>query len=110
MKIEVFKTEGGHFRFRLKANNGQIILASQNYANKAGARNGAESVLKNAGNPDLYDRKEAKDGKPFFNLLAANKQTIATSQLYASKDSLEKGIKAVMKAAEEGADIVEIEA
>ncbi len=109
MKFEINKTDGGKFRFRLKANNGQIILTSQNYANKAGAKNGAESVMKNASNPDLFDRKEAADGKPFFNLLAANKQVIGTSQRYASKDSLEKGIKAVMKVAE-GAEIIELEA
>lgn len=108
MKMEIFKTEGGKFRFRLKANNGQIILTSQNYANKAGAKNGAESVAKNAGIADRYERKESKDGKPFFNLLAANKQVVGTSQRYASKDSLEKGVKAVMKAAD-GVDIVEVE-
>ena len=37
----------------------------------------------------------AKNGKPFFNLIAKNKQIIGTSQMYASKASMENGIASV---------------
>jgi len=30
-KFEVYKDKGGEFRFRLKASNGQSILASEGY-------------------------------------------------------------------------------
>ncbi len=96
MKFEIFKSENSDkYYFRLKAKNGQIILSSQGYANKASAKNGAESVMKNAGKDDQYERKEAANGKFHFNLLAANKQIIGSSQMYASKASMENGIESV---------------
>jgi uncharacterized protein YegP (UPF0339 family) len=47
-KFELFKDEDGKFRFRLKADDGEIIVASQGYASKAAATTGIESVMKNA--------------------------------------------------------------
>ena len=47
-KFEVFADKGGKFRFRLKARNGEIILASQGYASAASCLAGIESVKKNA--------------------------------------------------------------
>lgn len=96
MKFEIFKSEkNDKFYFRLKAKNGQVILSSQGYANKAGAKNGIESVKKNCGNDECFDRKEAKNGKFHFNLIASNKQIIGSSQMYASKATMENGIKSV---------------
>lgn len=100
MKFEIFQSEkSDKFYFRLKAGNGQIILSSQAYASKATAKNGAESVKTNAGNDDNYERKEAANGKFHFNLLAANKQVIGSSQMYASKATMENGIQSVMNTA-----------
>jgi uncharacterized protein len=101
MKFEIFKSEkNGKFFFNLKAANGQIILSSQGYADKAGAKNGIASVQKNGSNPDNFETKVAANGKHHFNLLAANKQIIGSSQMYASKESMNNGIQSVMKAAE----------
>ena len=47
-KFEVFSDKGGKFRFRLKARNGEIILASQGYASTSSCLAGIESVKKNA--------------------------------------------------------------
>lgn len=47
-KFEVFKDHRGEFRFRLKANNGQIIATGEGYKTKAGVMNGIESSKKNA--------------------------------------------------------------
>lgn len=47
-KFEMYIDKAGEFRFRLKARNGEIILASEGYAQKAGCKNGIESVRKNA--------------------------------------------------------------
>ena len=96
MKFEIFKSEkGDKFYFRLKAKNGQIILSSQGYATKASCKNGVESVMKNAGEDSRFERKEASNGKFHFNLLAANKQIIGSSQMYASKASMENGVESV---------------
>ena len=41
-KFELYKDKAGEFRFRLKAGNGEIILASEGYKQKASAMNGTE--------------------------------------------------------------------
>lgn len=98
MKFEIFQNDGkDKYYFRLKAKNGQVILSSQGYANKAGAKNGIESVKKNGADESNFEVKESSNGKHFFNLLAANKQIIGTSQMYASADGLKKGMHSVME-------------
>ena len=47
-KFEIYKDNAGEFRFRLKARNGEPILASEGYKAKASCENGIESVRKNA--------------------------------------------------------------
>jgi len=94
-RYEISPDKGGKLRFNLTAKNGQVVLSSQGYASRAGCLNGIESVRKNCGNDSAYDRNESTDGKHYFNLLAANKQVIGTSQRYASKASMEKGIDSV---------------
>ncbi len=47
-KFEMYTDKAGEFRFRLKAKNGEIILASEGYKAKASCQNGIESVRKNA--------------------------------------------------------------
>lgn len=49
-KFEVYTDKAGEFRFRLKASNGEILLASESYRAKASALSGIESVKKNAAN------------------------------------------------------------
>ena len=96
MKFELFKSDkDSKFYFNLKAPNGQIILASQGYANKAGAKNGISSVQKNCNDDNCYQRKTAANGKHHFNLLSINKKIVGKSQMYASKASMENGIKSV---------------
>ncbi len=46
-KFEVYEDKSGEFRFRLKARNGEPILASEGYKAKASCLNGIESVRKN---------------------------------------------------------------
>ena len=47
-KFELYKDTSGHYRFRLKAGNGEIIAVSEPYNSKASAENGIESVKNNA--------------------------------------------------------------
>ncbi|MEA5049162.1 MAG: YegP family protein [Eubacteriales bacterium] len=46
--FELYKDKGGEFRFRLRAKNGEPILASEGYSAKASCIGGIESVKKNA--------------------------------------------------------------
>lgn len=45
-KFEIYTDKKGEFRFRLKAGNGQAILASEGYKAKTSCTNGIESVRK----------------------------------------------------------------
>ncbi|PID75999.1 MAG: hypothetical protein CSB23_00790 [Deltaproteobacteria bacterium] len=107
-KFEMYKDKGGKFRFRLKAGNGQIILSSQGYKNKAGCMNGVKSTQKNAAIAERFEKTETKAGKFAFSLRAANKQIVGSSQQYKTTVSRDKGIASVMRNAPE-ASIVEID-
>lgn len=105
-KFQMFTGSNGKIYFRLTAKNGQPILASQGYADKSGAKKGIESVRRNSPNDDRYDRKTASNGQFFFNLTAANQQTIGTSEMYTTATAREKGIASV-KANAPGAEVEE---
>lgn len=107
MKFEIYKDKGGKFRFRLKAGNGEPILASEAYESKAGCKNGIESVMSNAGDDANYDRRETSSGKFYFVLKAKNHQIIGQSEYYASKQGRDKGIESVKNNAK-GATTVDL--
>ncbi len=96
-KFEVYNDKAGKFRFRLKASNGQNILASEGYKAKSGCMNGIESVKKNAPDDSRYEKKETKSGKFMFNLKAGNNQVIGTSESYEAEASRDNGIESVKK-------------
>ena len=54
-KFEVYADKKGEFRFRLKAGNGEIILASEGYVSKDGCKNGIASVRKNAADSTIVE-------------------------------------------------------
>jgi uncharacterized protein len=93
--FELKKAKDDQYYFHLKASNGQIILASEMYKEKASAENGIASVKKNAPTDANYDRKDAKNGQYMFNLKAANHQIIGTSETYKSIESRDHGIESV---------------
>ncbi len=94
-KFVISKRSNGDFQFNLKAGNGQVILASQGYADKTGCRNGIESVKTNSPDDARYERKTSSNGKWFFNLLAGNGQVVGTSEMYESEAGRENGIASV---------------
>jgi len=100
-KFELYTDKAGEYRFRLKAGNGEVILASEGYKQKASAMNGIESVKKNAAVDARFERKDTTSGKPMFNLKATNGQVIGTSEIYSSASARDGGIASVMKNAPE---------
>ena len=107
-KFEIYKDKKGELRFRLKASNGEAILASEGYKSRASCRNGIASVQKNGPNPDRYLGKVAKNGKHHFVLKAANHQVIGQSQMYESAAACQSGIESVGNNAPD-AEVVEVE-
>ena len=92
---ELKKSSDGQFHFVLKAGNAETILTSELYKSKQSATNGIASIQTNCAEDSRYEKKESGNGKPFFNLKAANHQVIGTSQMYASTASRDAGIESV---------------
>jgi uncharacterized protein YegP (UPF0339 family) len=55
-KFEIYKDKKGEFRWRLRADNNQVIATGEGYASKAGCKNGIESVKKNAPKAEVLDQ------------------------------------------------------
>lgn len=54
-KFEIYKDKKGQFRWRLLANNNQVIASGEGYTSKASCKNGIESVKKNAPKASVED-------------------------------------------------------
>ncbi len=57
-KFEIYTDKAGETRFRLKAANGETILASEGYSSMSGCKNGIESVRKNAVDAEIVKEEE----------------------------------------------------
>ena len=108
-KFVITVRKNGEFQFNLKATNGQVILTSEGYVKKESCLNGIESVRKNSQIDERFEIKEAKNGKPFFNLKASNGQVIGASQMYASERTMLQGIASVKKNAPDSPIVEEID-
>ena len=95
MAFEIYQSpKSKKYYFRLKAKNQQIILQSEAYEQKSGAKNGIKSVAKNAAAGN-FEKRKAKDGRGYFVLMAKNKEIVGKSQMYKSTGGLNNGIKSV---------------
>jgi uncharacterized protein len=93
--FELKKSSNGQFHFVLKAQNAETILSSELYQSKSSAQNGIASVQSNCSNDARYERKTSSNGKPYFNLKAANHEIIGTSEMYESDSGRDNGIESV---------------
>ena len=98
-KYQIFKGENNQYYFRLRAENGEIILASEGYVAKDGCENGIESVKENAPQDERYRREGSEDEQYYFNLVAANGEIIGTSEMYTTEQARDNGIEAVKRVA-----------
>ncbi len=108
-KFEIFTGEDNQFHFRLKADNGEIVLASEAYHEKPGVQNGIESVRTNADNQDRYQLYlSLMDGQFYFTLSAANNEVIGVSEMYASLPNAVEGIQTVKRVVTKAKEAVEV--
>jgi uncharacterized protein YegP (UPF0339 family) len=98
-KYVIEKSKDEQFYFNLKAGNGQVILSSEMYKSKQGCENGIESVRKNSPEDEQYERKESKNGDPYFVLKAKNHEIIGKSEMYSAVSAMENGIQSVKNSA-----------
>jgi uncharacterized protein YegP (UPF0339 family) len=94
--FELKKTKNKQVMFNLRAANGEIILTSESYRSKAGAKRGIESVRKNSVVDSRFERMPS--GTQFyFRLRATNGKTIGVSERYTTAAAMEKGVASVKK-------------
>ena len=93
--FEIHTSANDKISFVLKAGNAEVILRSQQYASMASAENGIASVQTNSALDERYEKLEASDSRPYFNLKASNGQIIGTSQMYAAASGRDNGIASV---------------
>lgn len=98
-KFQLKTARNGQVYFNLMAANGQVILTSETYTSLRGARNGIESVRRNAADENRYEKKTQRNGKFFFVLKSGNQQVIGKSQAYETEAACKAGIRSVMKTA-----------
>lgn len=96
-RFELKRTTNGKFMFNLKAANQEIILTSRVYDSKRNAEDGIASVTQNAALDKRYERKIGADRQAYFVLRAANTLVIGRSEMYASREAMEKGIASVKR-------------
>lgn len=58
-KFEVYKDKRDEFRWRMLANNNQVIAVGEGYTTKTACMNGIESVQKNAPVATIDDQTQA---------------------------------------------------
>jgi uncharacterized protein YegP (UPF0339 family) len=108
-KFEVYQSGAKkEYRFRLKADNGQIILSSEGYTTKDSCLNGIESVKKNSADLKRFNKTKTSSNQFRFSLTAANNQIIGTSENYQNESGRDNGIDSVRRNAP-SAEIKEVE-
>jgi uncharacterized protein len=90
--FELFKGEDNKSYFRLRAANGEIMLASQAYTAVASAKGGIASVLANGADAENYEVFETADGGYSIRLVAGNGEIIARGEIYASKSNATRAV------------------
>ena len=96
-KFELKQAKGGKYMFNLLAPNGEIILTSQRYASKHGARNGISCVMTCAPTEASFERRTTKSGQGYFVMKSRNGRVVGQSEQYKSNRALENGIQSVRR-------------
>ena len=87
-------TENQQYYYRLRAENGRIILNGEGYTTKQSCISGIRSVQNNAPLEIRYEKKDAPDNYTFV-LKAANGEIIGRSENYTTAFGRDNGIAAV---------------
>ena len=107
MTINLRKSDAKEpFSFIFVNEEGKTIVKSENYAQKASAINGIESVKKNCQDDSKYEMKVSSNNKAFFNIKSTNGQIVGTSALFSNEEERTAAI-AELKANSADAKIIE---
>ncbi len=93
-KYEIYPEAGG-YKFRLKANNGEILMVSGGYTTKAGAHKGLETFKKNVPEGSKSVQTD-KNGYSQWRIFTPNDgRLIAAGEIYSSLESANNSLASV---------------
>jgi len=97
--FEPFKNKKtGEWWFRLRDQEGVIILKSEGYTKKANRDNGIESVKNHGKELQYYETQKSSDNRYYFNLVAVNGEIIGNSRLYDREAERDRAIRKMISA------------
>lgn len=95
-RFRVFTGKDGRYYFALHAKNGEIVLQSQGYSTEAAALNGTFAVADNGTASARWRLLASGDGGYYLDLVAANNEVIATSEVYTTRSAAQAGEAAII--------------
>ncbi len=114
--VQIYKDNGGKFRFRFRSSNMNTVGHSQGYTAKSACKGGIQAVVRAAEYATISDSTKEemttvigkatfeiykdKENKFRFRLIAANASNVLASQGYTSKANCLKGIESIRRIAE----------
>lgn len=96
-KFELKPSKGGRYMWNLLASNGEVILTSQRYKSKGGAKKGIACVKACAKGDRSFERRKTRHGKDYFVVKARNGRVVGHSEHYNTSRAMENGIRSVQK-------------
>jgi uncharacterized protein YegP (UPF0339 family) len=99
LKFQYYAGTGEQYCLRLHADNGEVILANEDYSREAGWRKGMALVKENSVGEDCFRRKRSTDIQYRFVLVAVNGESIGHSETCSSEAACENGIEVVTRGA-----------
>lgn len=114
--VQIYKDNGGKFRFRFRSSNTNTVGHSQGYTAKSACKSGIQAVVKAAEFASITDNTKEehvtaigkatfeiykdKENKFRFRLIAANASNILASQGYTTKANCLNGVESIRRIAE----------
>jgi predicted flap endonuclease-1-like 5' DNA nuclease/predicted nucleic acid-binding Zn-ribbon protein len=87
----VSNRDGQHY-FRFMRADGSAVLRSEGYTTRAACENGIRSVLKNGAREGGIKSEVARNGQPFFRIVATNGQVVGMSRMFKNRAEVEEAI------------------
>ncbi len=106
-KFEMFKGNDNQHYFRLKSEDGKVLLSSEAYSQKDNATKGIESVKRNIAIAERLEKKQSEVGKHFFNVKSTNGQVVGTSAQFDTPELRDQWIEKLRKATPQ-AQVIEV--
>lgn len=95
-RFQTFQGGDDQYYFTLYARNGEAVLSSEGYRTEESALNGTFLVAYYGADERAYDIREASNGEFYFNVRAANGETIATSEMYSTRSNAKRAADSVL--------------